>query len=339
MIIGFSGSYLCRTNGTHEWSISALMHNSSNPLDWLFRSGGVDDYEQSGSKSYNITMLIGYRYAFRLLTAPTSSWSLSIRVRKPDGNQDILSQDDCETAEINGCVDISASEAEGCPLPPEEEDGISWIAVAIFVASCIVVIVAVIVIIVCVRRKMKKDEEKKKIEDHDTHANAEAPQEKEAIEQEGDYQGNHFEAGKETVSTVTPSGAAGDTASPSVSHQPGAPVASAQPQAYVPGWYEAGGQSTTQGGQPVWNGANGQWNNPGWGGAAGQSTAGQSQQWGPSHGAMEADHSLRSKADNGPVPVAGEWQTAYSLYHGEKFTRLKRSCRRAVPISINPGVI
>jgi hypothetical protein len=149
-IVGFSGSYLCTTNGTHEWSVSA------NDLYWRFKCGNVDVNEQEDSQSYDIDMFIGYRYAFRLLTVgPATSWSISISVRKPGGTIAVLSDGDCETAEIEGCVDASASIEEGCPLATSREEEGDSTPVRIGVVIGVLAVIGVVTVIVIIMRRKK----------------------------------------------------------------------------------------------------------------------------------------------------------------------------------------
>jgi flagellar basal body-associated protein FliL len=150
-IVGFSGSYLCTMNGTHQWNISVSGILSR------FKCDEIDDLDDS-DRSYDIEMNIGWRYAFRLLTGvPSETWSLSIYVTKPDGETSILNETDCETSEVDGCIDADSTREGGCPLPnAEADDSDSNTTTIIIIVVVVIVILAVVIIVIIVIVKKKK---------------------------------------------------------------------------------------------------------------------------------------------------------------------------------------
>jgi hypothetical protein len=115
LIGGLSGSYLCQETGYHAW----FVETDSTRVYWRLLSEGVDTGEKTdGFRSADVWMIMGYRYAFRvIITRPISVAHLTLSIIPPSGVP-TFERDHFEQAEVNGCNDVNFVREFDCQIAP-----------------------------------------------------------------------------------------------------------------------------------------------------------------------------------------------------------------------------
>jgi hypothetical protein len=108
-VIGVSGSFLANETGAYMWCIGDGNTSWELAIDGRTRSLGDDN-------CIFVKLIEGYRYGFRAMTVePTARAFVDLVVQSPSsGGLEPITDYDCETAEVKGCVEGGMTRASGC---------------------------------------------------------------------------------------------------------------------------------------------------------------------------------------------------------------------------------
>jgi hypothetical protein len=74
-VIGLSGSFLCETDGTHQFDIQ-----TQDSMTWRFLTDDFESIDRYGSDSFALQLTAGYRYGFRFLTVIPTDGTLCLMI-------------------------------------------------------------------------------------------------------------------------------------------------------------------------------------------------------------------------------------------------------------------